>query len=780
MKKYISMFTAIAMSFGAVSFQLVHAETGVITTEAELVAAVTSGGVYKVADDVETLDCSEKQLQVRKGIELDLNGANIIIDNDGFNLQNFEMTVAIKNGSITARESGSTYAVKAMAKTPSVIDLENVTISGAKNGIATANSYSTVNIKGGSIGGTTTGIAGTMGYYTVEDAEVSGITLANESTLKLTGGKVNGIGNGITANNAASAEINGSEITGYTNNFGIYWAASGDLSVTDTKITVDSNGKGVIQGNNSTAEITIKDCEFTNICSTANKAYLFTSNSGDASSITVDGGKYTGINAINSSSSTSLIINSGLFSADPSKYVAEGKAAYLNGDGWYEIVEAGDMPTPAPTPDPDATPDPNVTPVPTQTPTQAPVPAQAQKPEELTMVMNAEELTAALSAKAKGIQLGADIDLADKGIKTTAALYLDLNGHKLTSAASSVIEVAHSLTITDTAEEKGAVINTNASTSYGIKCAAANTYVAVDGAEVNAVSQAILLNGANTYLKLNDAAVNGGSYAVNMARGSLIIDSAVMNGNADYTGYALYISGGDAVINGGSFDYNGTMSSVVISGSADVTINGGTFRNGNVKRGAVNNAKGFSGTLTINGGEFENTYDGVGYSILDSDEGTTEVKPQININGGAFKDAIGFSKPANTTTVITVRGGSFTFDPAVYLADGFIAEENNGVYTVTAAEAQPTQQPEETEPPQTSQEPTVTYEDGAVRAVFNGLTGDGMVYAAEYAGDGRLVSVKAQALSEEVVIPFEKTGEVKVFIWDLEHKPLYNRVFVLE
>jgi hypothetical protein len=242
------------------------------------------------------------------------------------------------------------------------------------------------------------------------------------------------------------------------------------------------------------------------------------------------------------------------------------------------------------------------------------------------------------------------------------------------------------------------------------------------------------------------------------------------------------------------------------------------FRNGNVKRGAVNNAKGFSGTLTINGGEFENTYDGVGYSILDSDEGTTEVKPQININGGAFKDAIGFSKPANTTTVITVRGGSFAFDPAVYLADGFIAEENNGVYTVTAAAVQPTeppaetgaptqqpteppaetgaptqqpteppaatgaptQQPEETEPPQTSQEPTVTYEDGAVRAVFNGLTGDGMVYAAEYAGDGRLVSVKAQALSEEVVIPFEKTGEVKVFIWDLEQKPLYNRVFVLE
>ena len=771
MKKLISMFTVSAMLFGAlVSFQSAYAEAGEITTEAELVAAVTNGGVYKVAEGVKTLDCSERQLQVRKNIELDLNGANIIIDNDGFNLQNYEMTITIKNGQITAREAGSTYAVKAMAKTPSVINLEDVVISGAKNGIATANSYSTVNIKGGSISGTAAGILGTMGYYTAEDAEVSGITIANESTLKLTGGKVNGIGNGITANNAASAEITGAEITGNTNNFGIYWAASGALSVTDTKITVDSNGKGVIHANNSTGTITVEDCELTNICSAANKAYLFTSNSGDSAVITVDGGKYTGVNAINASSSTSLTINSGLFSADPSKYVAAGKAAYLNGEGWYEIVEAGDVPTPAPTatPDPDATPTPTQVPTPTSIPTQAPVPAQAQKPEELTVVTTSDELIAAISAKANGIQLGADIDLVDKGIKTTTALYLDLNGHRLTSTTSSVIEVAHSLTLIDTAEEKGAVINMNTSTSYGIKCAAGNTYVIVDGAEVDAASQAILLNGANTYVKLNGAAINGGSYALNMARGSLIIDSAVMNGNADYQGYALYISGGDAVINGGSFNYNGTMSSVVMSGSAAVTINNGTFRNGNLKRGVVNNAKGFSGMLTINGGEFENTYDGVGYSILDSDEGTTTVKPQINISGGVFKDAIGFSKPANTTTVISISGGSFVFDPTDYLAEGCTVEEKDGIYTVTAAE------------PQDLQEPTITYEDGAVKVVFSDLPGDGVVYVAEYAVNGKLVSAKAKALSEEVIIPFEKTGEITVFIWDAEQTPLYDRVFVLE
>ncbi|MDY3031038.1 MAG: hypothetical protein SOS24_04675 [Clostridia bacterium] len=766
MKRLISVITAFSVSVGMVMPVVLADEAVSVYDAAELASAATKGGIYKIADGVEQIDCSETSIQPKTSFTLDLNGAEILVNSNGIDLQNGS-TVSLANGKITGT---GTYTIKAMpSKEAASITLDHITTSGAKNGIATANTYATVSITDSDISGTAAGVAGTMGNYTITDSKLGAVTLANDSTLTMLGSTVESNGNGITANNAASATIVNSTITGNTNNFGIYWASSGDLDITATSVTVDANGKGAVHGNNSTGIINIENCTIVNSCETAAKAYLFTSNSGDAAKITVNGGTYTGINALNASSSTSLVINSGLFSADPSKYVAQGRAAIKNAEGWYEVVDAGSIPTPSPTPDPDETPDPNATPAPTATPTavptQAPAPAKAEKPEELTTVTTAEELSKALAAKATGIRLGADIDFVDKGIKTTCALYLDLNGHKLTSAASAVIEVAHSMTLADTADEKGAVINTNTATSYGLKCAASNTYVVVEGAEVDAMSQAILLNGANTYLELDNAVVNGGTHAINMARDTLIVNSAVINSNADYSGYALYTSGGKAVINGGSFNYNGTMSSVVVSGSADVTINGGSFTNANLKRGALNNAKGFSGKLTINGGVFENTYDGTGYSILDSDEGTTAVKPEIIINGGEFKDAIGFSKPANTTTVIKAAGGTFSFDPTPYAAEGYKVKENNGVYTVEAEEP-------------SGDKPTADaiYANGVLKIGFTNLNEtEGTVFVAQYDENGVLIGISAITLNDYIEESIEqKSDDMRIFVWNKNQKPLFN------
>lgn len=767
MRKMTSFITALTVALSSVPF-VFAADAAEITTAAELASAASKGGTYKIAEGVATIDCTETSVQPRGTFTLDLNGAEILVNSNGIDMQN-GVIAELSNGKITGT---GTYTIKSMpSKTAPVIKLNGITASGAQNGIATANTYADVTIESCSITGTKAGIAATMGYIKVDKSEVGAITLGNESTLEMTGTTATSTGTGIsaTAGCAAAATVTNCDITGNTNNYGIYWASSGTLALKDSKVSVDANGKGVVHGNNSTGIINVENCTLTNTCATAAKAYLFTSNSGDAAKITVNGGTYTGVNALNASSSTSLVINSGLFSADPSKYAAEGRAAIKNADGWYEVVDAGSVPTPSSTPDPDATPDPNATPAPTSTPTtvptQAPVPAKAEKPEELTTVTTAEELSEALAAKAKGIRLGADIDLVDKGIKTTCTLYLDLNGRKLTSAASSVIEIAHSVTLVDTAEEKGAVINTNTTTSYGLKCAAPNTYVVVDGAEVDAMSQAILLNGANTYLELDNAVVNGGTYAINMARDTLIVNSAVINSNADYLGYALYISGGKAVINGGSFNYNGTMSSVVVSGSADVTINGGNFTNANVKRGALNNAKGFSGKLTINGGVFENTYDGTGYSILDSDEGTTEVKPEIIINGGEFRDAIGFSKPANTTTVIKAAGGTFSFDPTAYVAEGYKVKENNGVYTVEAEEP-------------SGDKPTADaiYAKGVLKIEFTNLNEtEGTVFVAQYDENGVLIGISAITLNEHIEENIEqKSDDMRIFVWDENQKQIFN------
>ncbi len=317
-----------------------------------------------------------------------------------------------------------------------------------------------------------------------------------------------------------------------------------------------------------------------------------------------------------------------------------------------------------------------------------------------------------VSAVKKGyIRLNSDITTTS-GVKTAGVMTLDLNGHTLTSNAGSVIEMVHDLTIVDTGAVKGAIKNTNTATSYGIKCAYKNVTLNIEGAEIDAISQAIMLNAAGAVVNLKDnAVINGGTYAINGgANGTLNIESAVINGDKSYTGYAVSTSGAAVTINDGTFSYNGTMSSVVVSGSSIVTINGGRFTNPNSKRGVINNAKGYSGTLTINGGTFENTNAG-GYSILDGDEATTTSAPVINITGGIFKSSIGFTKPANTKTEIAVTGGTFSFDPSSYIKDIENYEKidnGDGTYTVCGVGVDPTATPVITLTPTPTAAPVVT------------------------------------------------------------------------
>lgn len=364
-------------AFAPLSALAAEAEPVQISTPEELQAAVTNGGTYKVADGVETLDCSWLQLQIRGNVstrlDLDLNGAEVIVDNDGFNFQNKEYDAAIKNGVINGTGN---YAVKTMAKTPSKLLLENIETKGAQNGVASANSYYTIDIKDSKIYGTTTGIAATMGYVTVTDSEVGAITADNASTLSLSGSTINSAGSGIAAYKTASVSLDGCTVN--ADQYGAFWKSSGDLKIKDTQITTNANGKGLIHTDSTTAAVTIENAELSNTCETTAKAYLFSSNSTDASNITVNGGTYNGVFALNSASRTSLKIYGGLFSADPSKYLADGLGAFKNESGMYEIAGESEIPTTPPeeTPDPDATPttEPAATPAPTPTATPEPTP----------------------------------------------------------------------------------------------------------------------------------------------------------------------------------------------------------------------------------------------------------------------------------------------------------------------------------------------------------------------------------------------------------------------
>ena len=360
------------------------------------------------------------------------------------------------------------------------------------------------------------------------------------------------------------------------------------------------------------------------------------------------------------SSATEISIKGGQFAADPTVLypncidtdiysitkVAEGK---------YVVTEKGVEPTPEPTPEPVA-----------------------------KIVSSIEEINT-LTASDDYVKLGADIDLGTSSIKTKCAMRLDLNGHTLSGGGSTVIEAMYNLTVVDTGTTKGTIKNVNTSTSYGIKFAVKDAVLTIDGAKVEAMSQAIMLSGTGSILHLKDSVINGNSYAVNLSNGIINIENTVINDDSEYKGYALSVANGTAVINSGIFNYNGNMSSITFSGSSEITINGGTFKNSVSKRGAINTVKGFSGTLTINGGTFENTAENNGYSILDGDEATTETVPVINITGGTFKSTIGATKPANTTTVITISGGTYSFDPTNYVTDTEtyrVIDNGDGTYKV--------------------------------------------------------------------------------------------------
>ena len=127
--------------------------------------------------------------------------------------------------------------------------------------------------------------------------------------------------------------------------------------------------------------------------------------------------------------------------------------------------------------------------------------------------------------------------------------------------------------------------------------------------------------------------------------------------------------------------------------------------------------------------------------------------------------------PCADTEITNLAPGSYVVRVAA-VADTSFASEAVSVTINAAANDDPT-------------EPTanITYDDenGNVNAVFTNLTESGMVYVAEYNENGALISIRSDEISESVIIPFTcaNKSKVKVFVWDNNMKPLFNKVFTL-
>jgi len=127
------------------------------------------------------------------------------------------------------------------------------------------------------------------------------------------------------------------------------------------------------------------------------------------------------------------------------------------------------------------------------------------------------------------------------------------------------------------------------------------------------------------------------------------------------------------VINTGLGSGNSTNFESAVSAAvgSNITIKSGTYKSTNgwavYTFGTANNAS----TVTIKGGSFEG-------KIEAGASGGADV---ITIEGGTFTSTE-LIETAGGNIVIT--GGSFNVDPTSYVADGYIATESNGTWTVAA------------------------------------------------------------------------------------------------
>ncbi len=224
-------------------------------------------------------------------------------------------------------------------------------------------------------------------------------------------------------------------------------------------------------------------------------------------------------------------------------------------------------------------------------------------------------------------------------------------------------------------------------------------------------------------------------YSMILNKGTLTIDDSKGNGKISYTDSGNggeYIS--DAIYNNSVLVINGgtieNLSSATVAsngyphavdtysgiGNTSVTINGGTIYcaeysavrmfcvsatntadlviNGGTIKGAIDMQNGTKvaavGTLTINDGTFQTTKNANNIRFANWNNGATEYGLTASIKGGLFNGGIQAKyvpEAANWNKGI-ITGGTFNVDPSDYVANGYVAKQNeNNLWTIVPAPA---------------------------------------------------------------------------------------------
>ncbi len=192
-------------------------------------------------------------------------------------------------------------------------------------------------------------------------------------------------------------------------------------------------------------------------------------------------------------------------------------------------------------------------------------------------------------------------------------------------------------------------------------------------------------SGATVVINGEGNAINNGAAGL-INEGTATVNNVVMNaGNA--SNYSNITRGEDAKTTYNDVTLNSAGGGVGATDGAEVIFNSGSVE---VNTSSTSGrylfyAEGEGTVITINGGnfaDFTKTSQNQKRAYIYADEGTT-----VYVQGGTFGKAStrsGYTAGILGSGTIIITGGTFGFNPTTWVADGYVAVESNGVWTVSA------------------------------------------------------------------------------------------------
>ena len=236
-----------------------------------------------------------------------------------------------------------------------------------------------------------------------------------------------------------------------------------------------------------------------------------------------------------------------------------------------------------------------------------------------------------------------------------------------------------------------------------------------DGAKDNTITlkNGTLDAGTTAYCALATASSNAKKITVNLenislinnnsngstvkVRGGAVLnvkDGTVITGKDSYLGVecsaaTVNIYDGAEIYMNGTSSYNGCLAGAGGNGTINVYGGKGLGKSG----GFIAMTSG--GTINVEGGEWTANTDGAyandNKSVLvaqsDKQYNAGAGNSIVNVTGGTFKGGYNCYGNAAGDAQINISGGNFNADPATYLAQNYVAVENNGVWNVELAVA---------------------------------------------------------------------------------------------